>query len=83
MCMSTTKVISSERIVAPADLLGDGTAALDFLAGEFRLAKKYGNDALEVAALAELLPLLATAAGAFDAAEMPENFRLVELPAQE
>jgi len=81
--MSPTKVIPSFQVIAPADLLGDDAADLDFLASEFFLAKTYGNDSLEIAAPAELLPMLATAAGAFDAAEMPENFRLVEMTAEE
>jgi len=73
--MSTTDTIT--RVHAPKDLNGD-EAALDFLAGEFFLAKVYGNHSLEVMARAEQLPLLATAAAAFDAADMPEDFRLVE-----
>lgn len=71
--MSTTDIIT--RVHAPSDLTGD-EAALDFLAGEFFLAKVYGNHSLEVVAPADLLPALATAA--FDAADMPGNFRLVE-----
>lgn len=77
--MSTTLTIEPLRITAPEELAGDDDAALDFLAGEFFLAKVYGNDALEVTASAEVLPTLALAAGAFDAVDMPENFRLVEL----
>ena len=73
--MSTTDIIT--RVHTPSDLTG-AEAALDFLAGEFFLAKVYGNHSLEVVAPAELLPALATAAGAFDAADMPGNFRLVE-----
>ena len=57
--MSPTKVIPSFQVIAPADLLGDDAAALDFLASEFFLAKIYGNDSLEIAAPAELLPMLA------------------------
>ncbi len=81
--MSPTQVIPSLKVIAPADLLGDDAAALDFLAGEFFLAKVYGNDSLEIAAPADLLPMLATAAAAFEAAEMPQDFRLVELTVEE
>ncbi|MDO5668389.1 MAG: hypothetical protein Q4G50_00100 [Corynebacterium sp.] len=85
--MSITKVIPSghdgqdrrvRQVTAPLDLLGDSAATLDFLSVEFSLAKASGNKCLEIAASATLLPLLATAAGAFDAADMPEYFRLVE-----
>jgi hypothetical protein len=67
------------RISAPEEVVGDSDAALDFLAREFFLARVYGNDDLEVTATAESLPTLALAAAAFDAADMPANFRLVEL----
>ncbi|MCS5478191.1 hypothetical protein NYP18_00790 [Corynebacterium sp. YIM 101645] len=77
--MSTTMTIEPLCITAPAEVAGDNDAALDFLAGEFFLAKVYGNDDLEVTATTEALPTLALAAAAFDAADMPANFRLVEL----
>ncbi|QGU03486.1 hypothetical protein [Corynebacterium comes] len=76
--MSTTTVINPLRVPAPDDVAGDENAALDFLAGEFFLAKVYGNDDLEVTASAEALPTLAGAAAAFDVADMPANFRLIE-----
>ncbi|MFC6147090.1 hypothetical protein [Corynebacterium nasicanis] len=76
--MSTTKVLTPLRVTAPAELLDDDSAALDFLAGEFLFARMNGADALDIVAATELLPTLALAAGAFDAAEMPANFRLVD-----
>lgn len=76
--MSTTTVINPLRVSAPDDIAGDDSAALDFLAGEFFLSKVYGNEDLEVTASAAALPTLASAAAAFDAADMPANFRLVE-----
>lgn len=76
--MSTTDVITPLRVTAPSDLEGDDGAARDFLAREFFLATVYGNDALEIVADSGLLPVLATAAASFDAADMPANLRLVE-----
>ena len=79
--MSTTTVINPLQVPAPDNIAGDGNAALDFLTGEFFLAKVYGNEDLDVLASAESLPTLATAAAAFDSDDMPANFRLVEHPA--
>lgn len=76
--MTTALASTPLRVSAPVDLAGDTDAALDFLAGEFFLAKVYGNDDLEIVAPAEVLPCLATAAAAFDAADMPASFRLME-----
>lgn len=77
--MSTTTVLDPLQVPAPEDIAGDDDAALDFLAGEFFLAKVYGNDDLEVTASPDSLPTLAIAAAAFDADDMPANFRLVEV----
>ena len=83
--MSTTKVIPSRRICAFPELQPSATEAeaRAFLVREFFVAKVSGDASLEIEAPAELLPLLATAAGSVDADDLPENFRLVEMVAEE
>lgn len=73
-----TTIVDSHHVRAPEELAGDLTSALDFLAGEIFLANIYGNESVEIVAAPEVLPTLAEAAGAFDADELPDGFRLRE-----
>lgn len=74
----TTITGQAHQVHAPAELAGDVTAALDFIGGEIFVAAVYGLDGVEIIATPEVLPTLATAAAAFDSADLPEHFHLVE-----
>ena len=74
----TTIISQAHEVHAPADLAGDVAAAFDFIVGEIFVASVYGLDGVEIIATPEVLPTLATAAAAFDSADLPEHFHLVE-----
>ncbi|AKK07597.1 hypothetical protein HCH15_07975 [Corynebacterium testudinoris] len=70
--------VDCHQVRAPEELAGDVNATLDFISRELFLAQVYGELGVEIIASPDVLPTLARAAGAYDGAELPAGFRLLE-----